>query len=191
MWLKPTDTKTPSKSPAMPPSVPPARPAAPSEIPKPVSAPAVRAFAAPVAKAESPRDRCFASTIGSGLKIRGDVSGTCDLYVDCEVQGKIALSESCVTVGPNGRIQGNIEAVEIVVQGIVQGDLRARKSVRLGPSSRVQGGVFTPRIGIDDGAKLRIKVEMTRAISSAEPAKAEQPADSGDYEAVAVHSQSE
>ena len=142
-------------------------------------------------KTAGPKDQSFTSTIGSGLKIRGEVSGASDLFVDCEVQGKIALAESRVTVGLNGRVQGNIEALEIVVQGAVQGDLRARKSVRLGSSSHVQGGVFTPRIGIDDGAKLRIKVEMERAKVSPESSKTESIADSSAYETVAVHSQGE
>ena len=193
MWRKPTDAKaTSSNLPVAPPPAPSARPAALSEISKPAPVPAAPpTFTQPVTKAASPKDRSFASTFGSGLKIRGDVSGASDLCVDCEVQGKITLAESRVTVGPNGRVQGNIEALEIVVQGTVQGDLRARKSVQLGPSSRVQGGVFTPRIGVDDGAKLRIKVEMARPHDFAGPAKAGQAADSDAYEAVAVHSQGE
>jgi cytoskeletal protein CcmA (bactofilin family) len=45
----------------------------------------------------------------------------------------------------------------------VTGDLKASAGVQLGGSSRVQGSLITPRIAIDDGAKLRGKVEMTRA----------------------------
>jgi len=36
----------------------------------------------------------------------------------------------------------------------------------LGAGSRVQGSVVTPRIGIDDGARLRGKVEMVKAGST-------------------------
>jgi cytoskeletal protein CcmA (bactofilin family) len=50
-----------------------------------------------------------------------------------------------------------------VIEGSVQGNLKAHEHVRLASSSNVQGSVLTPRIGIDDGAKLRGKVEMTRA----------------------------
>ncbi len=35
--------------------------------------------------------------------------------------------------------------------------------MRLGSSSKVEGSILTPRIGIDDGARLRSKVEMTRS----------------------------
>lgn len=101
--------------------------------------------------------------IGSGLKIRGEISGTSDLIIDGEAQGKISLPESKVTVGPNGRVHSDIEAREIVIQGQVNGNLKAGESVSLGASSRVQGSVVTPRISIEDGAGLRGNVEMTRA----------------------------
>jgi cytoskeletal protein CcmA (bactofilin family) len=60
--------------------------------------------------------------------------------------------------------------VEITVEGSVQGALKASDRVRLGPASSVQGSVMTPRIAIEDGARLRGKVEMIRAGEVAAPA---------------------
>ena len=77
------------------------------------------------------------------------------------MQGRIRLADSRVTVGPNGRVQADIEAREIVIDGSVQGNLKAGERTHLGSTSRVVGSVLTPRIGIDDGARLRGKVEMT------------------------------
>jgi cytoskeletal protein CcmA (bactofilin family) len=45
----------------------------------------------------------------------------------------------------------------------VQGNLKATDRIRLGAASNVQGSLMTPRIAIEDGARLRGKVEMTRA----------------------------
>lgn len=148
-------------------------PAAPvsAAAPSPV-APPVPSFSVPVTKNVVTHDTSAPSSIGSGLKIRGELSGSSDLYIDGEAQGKITLVDSRVTIGPNGRVQADIEAREIVIEGTVQGNLKARDSVRLGSSSKVQGSVMTPRIGIDDGAKLRGKVEMTRAGESKASASA-------------------
>jgi cytoskeletal protein CcmA (bactofilin family) len=110
----------------------------------------------------TPSAKSGASTITSGLRISGDFSGDSDLYIDGEAKGKIRLLHSRVSVGPNGKVQADIEARDIVVEGAVQGNLKASESVRLGPSSRVQGSLVTPRVAIDDGARLRGKVEMTR-----------------------------
>jgi cytoskeletal protein CcmA (bactofilin family) len=103
------------------------------------------------------------SKISSGLKISGEISGSADLYIDGEVQGKLRLGGARITVGPNGRVQADIEAREIVIDGTVNGNLKASERAHFGASSRVNGTVLTPRIGIDDGARLRGKVETVQA----------------------------
>ena len=139
-------------------------------------APPVPVLSAPTAKNVITHDTSAPSSLGPGLRLRGELSGSSDLYIEGKAQGKITLADSRVTIGPNGRVQADIEAREIIVEGVVQGNLKARESVRLGPSSRVQGSVLTPRIGIEDGAKLRGKVEMTRAGDSKGSAAAEKTA---------------
>jgi cytoskeletal protein CcmA (bactofilin family) len=119
------------------------------------------------------------SRIYSGIKIRGEISGTTDLFIDGEVQGKLCFGHASVTVGPSGRVHADIDAREIIVLGTVQGTLRAEENVRLGSQSRVKGNLLTPRIAIEDGARLSGKVDMARgsgAITAAsepeKPAKA-------------------
>lgn len=107
--------------------------------------------------------RGAASTIAGGIHIRGDITGSSDLFIDGEVHGQIRLPNARVTVGSSGRVHADIEARDIVIEGTANGNLKAGESVRLGPSGRVQGSVITPRIGIDDGARLSGKVETTRA----------------------------
>jgi cytoskeletal protein CcmA (bactofilin family) len=76
-----------------------------------------------------------------------------------------------VTVGANGRVNADIAAPEIVIEGNVQGNLQARDNVRMGSASHVQGSVLSPRIRIEDGARFRGKVEMTRPGHAAESSK--------------------
>lgn len=108
------------------------------------------------------------STISAGLKIRGDISGNCHLVLEGETHGKIHLANGRVTVAPTGRVNADITAPEIEIEGNVQGNLQARDNVRLGPASQVQGSVLTRRIRIEDGARFRGKVEMTRPGSAAD-----------------------
>lgn len=203
MWRKQNDAKPSpepaSKAPEQPvtavpvkPQLAPAPVAAAVPVPAAAKPPAAPAFSAPVTKNVVTHDTSGPSSIAPGLKIRGELSGSSDLYIDGEAQGKIALPDSRVTIGPNGRVQADIEAREIIIEGTVEGNLKARESVRLGSSSKVQGSVLTPRIGIDDGAKLRGKVEMTRAGESKGPATAEKPASpAAVYKAAAASSESE
>jgi cytoskeletal protein CcmA (bactofilin family) len=115
---------------------------------------------APESPAPAP-PRAGLSTISDGLKVRGDFTGTSDLTIDGELQGKIRLPEARVMVGSHGRVRADIEAREILVEGKVSGNLKAANGVRFGSSARFQGSVLTPRIGIDEGARFHGKVEMT------------------------------
>ena len=190
MWrkpdAKPSDAKTPSQrtdTPSAPASAPAVRtqpepgPVASTPVPAPAAVPPAPVYAAPAPKVAA-QDTSTGTSIASGLKIRGELSGTSDLFIDGDVQGKINLAGSKVTIGVNGRIQADIEAGEIVVEGTVHGNLKARDSVRLGSSSKVEGSILTPRIGIDDGARLRSKVEMTRSgeVKNSKPSSATQAA---------------
>lgn len=77
------------------------------------------------------------------------------------------MTNGRVTVAANGRVNADIEALEISIDGHVQGNLKANESVRLGATGHVQGSILTRRIAIEDGAGLRGKVEMIRANDSA------------------------
>ncbi len=191
MWRKSPEVKPSSQSYNPPVSSPIAseesnpKPAArvPLQAPTATSAPASELAAASAGRA--------ASRITAGLKIHGEFSGTSDLYIDGEVQGKIRLGNARVTVGPNGRVQADIDAREIVIDGTVQGNLKAGESAHFGRSSRVVGTVVTPRIGIDDGATLRGKVETVRTSPARESAASVSEQDSDVLQPVAAIVKSE
>jgi cytoskeletal protein CcmA (bactofilin family) len=176
MWRKPADGKptsqsldstaaVPAKTQTAFPAVTPVAPVAEIRSSAPAnSVPLAAPPSQPVAPyiAPPPVARGI-SRISSGIRINGEISGNDDLYIDGQAEGQFHFPESKVTVGPNGKVKANVVAREIVVEGTVIGDLKASAGVQLGGSSRVQGSLITPRIAIDDGAKLRGKVEMTRA----------------------------
>jgi cytoskeletal protein CcmA (bactofilin family) len=126
------------------------------------------------------------STIGAGLKIRGDISGDCHLIIEGETHGKIHLANGRVTVASNGRVTADIAAPEIVIEGNVQGNLQARDNVRMGAASHVQGSVLSPRIRIEDGARFRGKVEMTRPGHAAESSGSARPAEEVEVSSTAI-----
>lgn len=188
MWRKSTEVKpsSPASAAAAPVSI------KPQEAPQaPPAASPIPSFSAAGARIVPETNSSGSSRIGSGLKIRGEFSGNSDLYIDGDAQGKILLKEARVTVGPQGRVQADVEAREIVVEGAVQGNLKASERIRLGPASRVQGTILAPRIGIDDGAQFRGKVEVTRAAASRAPSAPEPVADAEALRPVSAHAESE
>ena len=107
--------------------------------------------------AASPR---AAACISQGIKIKGEVTGSEDLFVDGVVEGKLSLTtNSCLTIGPNGSVKADVVAREVVVRGKIEGKVTGRDRVQLWSTGQVTGEVQTERLSIEDGALLRGKVE--------------------------------
>lgn len=105
--------------------------------------------------------------VSQGIKIKGDVTGTEDLFVDGIVEGKISLTNSTLTVGPNATVKAEITARELVVRGRAEGAFTTTERMQIWHSARVQGDIRCGSISIEDGAELRGKVEAGKAASHA------------------------
>src|ERR1700704_1344055 len=107
-----------------------------------------------------------AACISQGIKIKGEVTGSEDLFVDGVVEGKLSLgTKCCLTIGPNGNVKADVVAREVIVRGKIEGKVTGRDKVQLWSTGQVTGEVQTDRLAIEDGALLRGKVEAGRQAS--------------------------
>ena len=104
----------------------------------------------------------MASHLTGSLLIKGEITGSEDLFIEGELQGKIRMKEGRVTVGEKGRVVADIEAREIVVRGQVKGKLHGQDRLQVGQTGRADGDMLTPRIFIEDGAEIHGRVEISR-----------------------------
>src|SRR6476619_3295992 len=79
--------------------------------------------------------------IGKSVVIKGELSGSEDLYVD-------------------GQVEASVEAKGLVVQGKLEGNVLASDRVELRKSAVVTGDISTQRISIEEGAYLKGKVDI-------------------------------
>ena len=100
--------------------------------------------------------------LGKSVVIKGELSGSEDLYVDGQVEGSITLKGNNLTVGPNGQVKANVEAKGVVVQGKLEGNIHASDRVELRKAASVTGDVTTQRISIEEGAYLKGKVDIQK-----------------------------
>ncbi len=145
MW-KPTQTG--SNTPHLTPE--PSRPLQPAPVFETASRPAA---AASVDQA----------TIGKGLFIKGEISGSESLYIDGKVEGSINLPGNRVTVGRNGQVAASIAAREIVVLGKVRGNVMATDRVDIRAEGSLSGDVAAARISIEDGAFFKGGIDIRKA----------------------------
>ena len=118
------------------------------------------------------------ANIGKSVVIKGEVSGSEDLYVDGQVEGSLELAGNNLTVGPNGHVHADVNAKGVVVQGKLEGNIRTTDRVDLRKSAVVMGDILTQRIAIEDGAYFKGKVEILKEAARGE-VKAEPKRESG------------
>ena len=102
------------------------------------------------------------TTIGKDVRIRGDLSGTEDIYVDGDIEGTVSFPEAKFTVGPGGRVHANVTARDVIVMGRVNGHLRAAGRVELRQGAQVLGDITAARLSIEDSAVIKGKVELSQ-----------------------------
>jgi len=108
-----------------------------------------------------------AACISQGIRIKGELNCTEDLFVEGNVDGKILLGNATLTVGPNATVKAEISARALVVRGQVEGKLTANERIQIWNTARVQGDMKAERISIEEGAELHGKLEAGRPWSSA------------------------
>lgn len=88
--------------------------------------------------------------VGQGSSFKGDVVVQGFFRVDGDFQGSIT-TEGRILVSPSGRIKGTLSGLDIVVGGVVKGDLYASERITLLASALVVGNVYAPRIKMERG----------------------------------------
>ncbi len=101
--------------------------------------------------------------IGKSIVIKGELSGSEDVYVEGIVEGKIELRNHSLTVGPNGNVKAAVIAKAVVVQGKLEGSVTASDRVQLQKSAVFNGDVAAPHVAIEEGAFLNGKVDVQQA----------------------------
>src|SRR2546425_321022 len=89
---------------------------------------------------ELPKTGEFAH-IGKSVAIKGELSGSEDLYID-------------------GQVRANVNAKVVIIHGKLEGNIRASDRAELRKSALTVGDIATQRIAIEDGAYFKGKIEI-------------------------------
>jgi cytoskeletal protein CcmA (bactofilin family) len=112
------------------------------------------------------------SLIGTTTIIEGDVVFTGGLRIDGQVKGNVVAStgnpeaNSTLVVSESARIEGEIRAAHVVVNGAVDGPIFVSEFLELQPKARVRGDVHYKTLEIHLGATIDGKLEHTGSESA-------------------------
>ncbi len=112
--------------------------------------------------------------IGAKTRINGDVEFTGGFHLDGYINGNVkgeSDADAMLSVSELGCIEGSVMAPNIVLNGVVKGDIDASKRVQLGAKARVLGNVHYAVIETAVGAQINGKLihRDSRPAGTAEP----------------------
>jgi cytoskeletal protein CcmA (bactofilin family) len=110
--------------------------------------------------------------IGTAITVIGHIQSEEDLYLEGEVEGSVDVARGRFTIGRQGKARAMVTAREVVVLGVLHGNVEVTGSALIGNGGEMIGDIHTPFIRIDDGANMRGKIDIIRetAKSAAETA---------------------
>ena len=110
--------------------------------------------------------------IGPQVTIHGDVMFSGGLYVEGRIHGKIIAEEgtkAILTLAEQGRIEGEVQAPIVVINGELHGDVHASERVELAARARVLGNVHYKVVEMRAGATLTGRLIHVDAEAASQP----------------------
>lgn len=93
------------------------------------------------------------------LRFKGELSADEDLLIQGQIEGTIKHTQR-VTVGKEGKVKASISAQVIKVEGTVEGDLQAERSVYVEDSGNLRGNIHAPSVCLVEGSKFNGAIDM-------------------------------
>lgn len=101
------------------------------------------------------------TVIGKSVKIRGDLTGSEDLFLDGIFEGTVTLTDSRLTIGPNAKVTADLHVRDLVLFGVVQGNVNASGRIELRQTAVMNGDIVASRLSVEESASIRGRVELT------------------------------
>jgi len=93
----------------------------------------------------------FTTLLGQKTRFVGTISGSDNCIVYGQVEGDCRC-DSVLVLGEHGRWQGNILAPNVIISGDVEGNIDVTEKLELTGTARVNGGISSPVVAIEEGA---------------------------------------
>jgi len=97
--------------------------------------------------------------LGKGSEFEGKLTFEGTVRVDGKVSGEI-FSDDVLVVGEGAEVHAQVEIGEIIVQGTVVGNIKAKRAVEIHAPGKVRGDITTPSLQIDKGVIFEGKCFM-------------------------------
>jgi cytoskeletal protein CcmA (bactofilin family) len=102
------------------------------------------------------------TVIGPRTRVRGSLRGEGAVLICGTLKGDILVNGG-LTIAPGASVEARVEVERARVAGHVEGELRARDSVRIDGTGTIDGGLASPSVDMKFGSTLRGRASIAGA----------------------------
>ena len=113
--------------------------------------------------------------LGRGASFEGKLTFEGTVRIDGRFKGEV-FSDDTLVIGEGAFVEAEIDVGEVIIQGSVNGNVTARRSIEIHAPGRVKGDLHTPALQIDKGVIFEGRSFMEAAQTSRQPAVVAQAA---------------
>jgi len=116
----------------------------------------------------------ISTLISEGCIFDGNLKAPAYARIDGQITGDVMVDEGLI-IGENGSIHGNVVTKEMVVYGVVNGNLQVN-SLEIKASGKVTGEIRTQTLEVENGAVYNGSLSMTQNNKLAQQNQTAKPA---------------
>jgi cytoskeletal protein CcmA (bactofilin family) len=88
--------------------------------------------------------------LGRGATFEGKLTFEGTVRIDGRFKGEV-FSDDVLVIGEGAHVEAEVDIGEVIVQGTVVGNIKAKRSIEIHAPGRVKGDIHTPSLQIDKG----------------------------------------
>lgn len=108
--------------------------------------------------------------LGRGTTFEGKLTFEGTVRVDGKLKGEV-FSDDVLIIGEGAHVEAEIDIGEIIIQGTVVGNIRARRGIEVLAPGRVKGDLHTPSLQIEKGVIFEGRSFMEGVVAGGGAAK--------------------
>src|SRR5262244_4018950 len=103
-----------------------------------------------VATAKQAAQGEITTLLGRGAAFEGKLTFDGTVRIDGRFKGEV-FSDDVLVIGEGAHVEAEIDIGEVIVQGTVVGNIKAKRSIEIHAPGRVKGDLHTPSLQVDKG----------------------------------------
>ena len=106
--------------------------------------------------------------LGPGAQFEGKLTFDGTVRIDGRFKGEV-FSDDTLVIGEGSIVEAEIEIGDVIIQGVVVGNIKAKRSIEIHAPGRVKGDLHTPSLQIAKGVVFEGRSFMEAAAGGLKP----------------------